>query len=898
MAVVGGVEVAVRLHIDRGDDLDSRDNRGSTPLMLAAARNKARICRLLIDAGADMLALDPSGRDALAIAKAAGALDSASTIEAALARKVAQASQVERSTQLGAPKNKGEGADCEDGRAGSVRDDAWADSEAHSTTADSPAKPTENRSAEPTNPAHPLASDNPSSAALSAAVAATLASAVEPLSIDEEGSLALDPSGWETDESRPPPIDDASLATAQAAIQKIITRHAPIDDSSEWADFEVFLPEHAAPLPRPEDAESTAELRRLLLRALREGSVPEFDAEDLCVGADGAADPASLSLLRFVINDLGAETDERFEYRLPRESFEVFVDSAETQDEEEAVGDAMAFLVNLDSHHNDPLRLYMREAQRRSLITAEEEAALAKAMEDAVKRALDALASWRSGIECALAAVDRARSGQRALNSITAGSRDEVEPDHIELVEGTDLDSPISVSVFSVESDEESDADEASDDAAATQEAVTATESLAIGFFEKAAEFSALYGSCATLETKATAARAALSSLSLKRTFLMELADAAVDDKSEPACRFLAAVRSLAVSRDRMAGANLRLVLSIAKRYLFSGLPMDDLIQEGNIGLLKAVDKFDWRRGYKFSTMATWWIRQQVSRSVADDARTIRLPVHVHEKLQRVEREAEALARSSGRDPSSAEVAARLSMPTAKVEALLRASAPPLPLHSTDDDGDLVFECIEDHRPDPFETLAAKELRSTLEVLLSKLGEKPERVLRMRFGLGVDDPLTLEEVGLQFDVTRERIRQIESKALKRLDQRLHREMLLGWLREEEPEEQPSADEAEEPGANDEDQAQQTTSSAPAVEPTRKLAARPSDERGQSQQPSAIDRLIAQAVDLGISVDDHRSGGNRSTWVNMTEARDAPTRALVRKLIAMGFEYWPGKGYWR
>ena len=166
-AVVGGVEVAVRLHIDRGDDLDSRDDRGSTPLMLAAARNKARICRLLIDAGADMLALDPSGRDALAIAKAAGALDSASTIEAALARKVAQASQVERSTQLGAPKNKGEGADCEDGCADAFRDDAWADSEAHSTTADSPAKPTGNRSAEPTNPAHPLASDNPSSAALS-----------------------------------------------------------------------------------------------------------------------------------------------------------------------------------------------------------------------------------------------------------------------------------------------------------------------------------------------------------------------------------------------------------------------------------------------------------------------------------------------------------------------------------------------------------------------------------------------------------------------------------------------------------------------------------------------------------------------------------------------------------
>jgi RNA polymerase primary sigma factor len=632
MAVIGGVEVAVRLHIDRGDDLDSRDDRGFTPLMLAAARNKARICRLLIDAGADMLALDPSGRNALAIAKAAGAVDSTSTIEAALARKVARASQVEISAQLGASTNKDEGADCEDGRAGSVRDDASANAEAHSTAVDSPAKPTGNGIAKPTTLVHPKASDNPSSPVLSVAATATLANAIEPLSIDEEGSLALDSSGWETDESRPPPIDNASLATTQAAIQKIITRHAPIDDSSEWADFEVFLPEHAVPLPRAEDAESTAELRRLLLRALREGSVPELDAEDLCVSADGAVDPAALSLLRFVIHDLGAGTDERFEYHAPHESFDVFVDPAETQDEDETVGDAMAFLVDLESHRNVPMRHYMREVQRRSLITAEDEAAHAKAMEDAVIQALDALASWRSGVERVLYAIEMARSGKRALNSITAGSRDEVESDHIGLVESAEIDSPISV--VGAASDEESNADKTGDDAVATQESVSATDSLANGFFEKAAELSTLCGSFAMLETKATGARAALASLSLKRTFLMELANAAADDDSEPASRFLAAVRSLAAARDRMVGANLRLVLSIAKRYLFSGIPMDDLIQEGNIGLLKAVDKFDWRRGYKFSTMATWWIRQQVSRSVADDARTIRLPVHVHEKLQ------------------------------------------------------------------------------------------------------------------------------------------------------------------------------------------------------------------------------------------------------------------------
>ena len=902
MAVVGGAEAAVRLHIDRGDNLNSRDDRGLTPLMLAAARNKAEICRLLIDAGADLYALDPVGRDALAIAIAAGALGSASAVEAALARGIRHACQAAPSAHQDAAHDNGD----ERGKgSGSFNGNAPHGSEANpdetnfavdvSGDLSEEPKAQEHHIAQDTAPEHPVAES-------STVTKIAVTKVFEIHSVDDEDASTIDLSGWEADESRPPPIDDASIAAAQAVLQEVIARHVPIDDSVDWAHFEAFLPEHAEPLPRAQDAESAAELRRLLLRALREGSIPEIDAEELCVGADGAMDSASLSLLRFVINDLGAETDERFEYRSRHESFEVFVDSLETQDEEEAVSDAMAFLAGLESHRNDPMRLYMRDIQRRSLINAEEEIALAKAMEGAAKQAIEALALWPQGIDRTLVAIEAALSGERALGSITAGSRDEAEPDPIELVKSANLDVPSSAYGPGAGSDEESDADDVGDDvgddAAATEEAGGTIDSLAVGFFEKAAELSALRGSGATPEAKATAARAALASLSLARTFLMELSDDAVDDKSEPAGRFLAAVRSLAASRDKMAGANLRLVLSIAKRYLYSGLPMDDLIQEGNIGLLKAADKFDWRRGYKFSTMATWWIRQQVSRSAADDGRTIRLPVHVHEKLQRVEREAEVLARSIGRSPSSAEVAAKLSMLPENVEALLRVSVPPLSLHSMDDEGDLVFESIEDHRADPFETLAARELRATLDALLSKLGGKPERVLRMRFGLGLDDPLTLEEVGLQFGLTRERIRQIESKALKRLDHRLHRKMLRGWLREEGPEETLPAEVVGEPDTGDHGQASRAASSERAVEAARKPAAGRSNTPDHNRQSSAVDRLIAQAVDLGIAVDDDQSGGTRSTWVNMTESHDAPTRALVCKLIAMGFEYWPGKGYWR
>ena len=899
MAVVGGVEAAVRLHIDRGDNINARDERGLTPLMLAAGRDKPGVCRLLIDSGADLFALDPSGRDALAIAKANGAPGSEAVIEAASAERRATDELVPPGLVTAALLDSAPVAPQPD--APSTAADSPAPNEAalaSETATTDPDVPDDFGDALPTlgQPAWQITA---TPTVLPAHEPRSLTRAYESISLGEDDAEEFDSTAWEPEEESAPPPDEPSLVAALASVQRVIAAHEPIDDSEDWDSFETYLPERATPLARAEDADSIATIRRLLLRALREGSIPELDAEDVCSGPDGAPDAASLSLLRFVINDLGAETDERFEYHAPHESFEVFIKGDETAGEEEAIDEAMAFLADMESHRNDPMRHYMRDIQRRNLISGDEEVSLAKAMEGAAQRALDALAAWPTGMRRVLAAIKEARMSARALNSITAGSREEAEPDLGALAEGVELEStltPASTDDDLVDSDDSEVA--SGDDPSSVSGSTAAAEPLAMTFFEQANELSALIGLDTVPDANVSDIRARLAWLALKRPFLIELADVAGKDRSEAAGQFLAATRALASARDAIVGANLRLVLSIAKRYLYSGLPMDDLVQEGNIGLIKAVDKFDWRRGYKFSTMATWWIRQQVSRSAADDCRTIRLPVHVHEKLQRVEREAEAFSQKNGRAASSAEIATKLDMTPRQVEILLRASAPMLSLNHIGPDGHSIAARLEDPCPDPSESLAAKELRAAFDQILSNLGGKPERVLRMRFGFALDDPLTLEEVGQRLEVTRERVRQVESKALKRLNHPRQRDMLRGWLRDE-PAGKALMSEPPKEAENDDDaHGPEAVQSKPATEPRRAPEPRPIVQVDSTRQPTAMDRLLAEAAELGIPIENDRGGESGSTWVNLIEASDARTRALLRKLVAHGFEYWPGKGYWR
>ncbi|WP_181158026.1 sigma-70 family RNA polymerase sigma factor [Burkholderia multivorans] len=839
IAVIAGIESAIRIHIDRGDDLNARDRNGLTPLMLSAARNKPAICKLLLDAGADDGLLDPSGKTALAIAIAAGAHEAVAVLQS-----------VQVPIGVSAP-----------GLSAPPHSDG------------------------PIDPSCAQASEHPAHLIGASAIEADAARPAAPVEVDDaiepENTPEFDLSGWEPEEDLPPPDADSSVAQAASAIQAVITEYKPVDSSADWDDIDAYLPETSQPLARADDTEALGRLRLLILRAVREGSVPRMAVEALSVNDNRSEHSETEAQLSMIINDLGAEVDERFEYASANatENFEVYVKPEESSDEEEIVANALSSIDSLVSNRTEPLRIYQKEFQRQRLISAEEEVALSRAMESALERALDALAAWPRGIELTLAAGHLVRTGQQPLGWLSLGPVDiqsELEP----ALEG--------------ENDIDTAAPDSPDEAAENDRGLRFETSPVGG---QASDFLDVLDQLANLPVGSAqqgagwrAIRETLSSLRLNRRFLLELAYIENDGDSSSANQFAAAMKAHQSAREQMAVANLKLVFHLAKKYLYSGEPLDDLAQEGNIGLLKAVERFDWRRGFKFSTYATWWIRQQIGRYLADKCRTVRVPVHVQEKVQRLSRETQAFEAETGRAPELYEIAARLNMAAHKVVELRRLTPEPLPIHELPIDELIAVEVRSDFvSPDPMDIVSNSEILVTIDKLLSTLKPKEEQILRLRFGIGVEEALTLDEIGCQYGVTRERVRQIEAAALRKLKHprrmdAFARAVFGGPFYPEGKEEEESAEQPSEAKSMSRPAATETAPSSLSAPPPARS--------------SGIDRLLAEVVDLAISVDDDRDGPSGRIWVNLANAPDRRYRKLVRKLLALGFEFWPGKGYWR
>lgn len=880
VAVSAGIESAVRLHISRGDDLEGRDEAGLTPLLIAAARNRGSICRMLLEAGADPSATDSVGRDALSMALAHGSTEAAAAIEAHRAR----AGQVSVRTfdpfppgeEEGDPAGKPVGADPAhpggtmnppgQGCSGVVEVTPGQD-EPHST-------PSEDAPLEPDRRQVSAFQEHTGNASNEAAL------------------LGPDLGDWEPVKSRDPPPDDLELTRAETDRQRCIDAHTPIDRGASWESFDAFLPELARPLARAEDLAFLQTLRGLLLRALREGSVPRVAIEDaLSERGDGQnRDERAEAALEFIIGDLGADIDERLEFHspCPSENFEVPIVGHESEGEEAEIDSALLHFEQMRSGGNDPVRLYYRSASSNALLTANQEVALARAMDVAIGQALDALAGWPEGIRYLLQAFEQARADAMALGKIVvtaaaapdaamamqAGSLadGELEEGVAEQVEGGEIDDGDPDPEVAVLGDELSGDDP--------------TE-----VFERIAGLADDTSS----PQDVSALREQLARLRFRRTFLISVADVPADGGDAAARTYRRAITELLRHRSHMAEANLRLVIDMARKHLHSGAAIEDLIQDGNIGLLNAVDRFDWRRGFRFSTMATWWIRQSLTRGIADKLFAIRLPVHIRERLSRARWEAEKLERKRGSQLSIAEQAALCGLSIRKFETAARAFSEPLSMEQAELDG-----LLDSPSDDPFDLVFAQERAGVLNSVLSRFKRKDSEVVRMRYGIGVPEAMTLEQIGQILDVTRERVRQLEAKSLKALTAKPRRDAIAVALGLPFEADQPAqAEERQAFGEHDligDSQEPTATQQRPHGSVTAGAVDDVEEPSASQGDVGAMEQLVARAFKLGVPVSVKGEGAGKRYVFGIFKADTGKKRNLIHCLVELGYTLRAGEGY--
>jgi len=575
---------------------------------------------------------------------------------------------------------------------------------------------------------------------------------------DPEDHFDFDISEWQEETPPSTPMHDGSVFRDAESVQAKISAHEPLDTYEDWSEIHVILPELTAPLARWYlDDVLRYRLESFFYRGLCGGYVSS-QALTRLIHFDEESDSEELPKVLQVLGDLGIPV---LHEPIPADDFYL---NHELRHEwrndflEDTIHEAITYYADLASPRSEPLSAYNKDIARVTLLTREEETALAQSITDGVETTIDGLCMCESSVNELLCKIEMAITKTISIETIIKPDADLTETEteskehHSDQVDmppqSTLRDKPVSEQLDSL------------------RKRHNTISALSAGIFHKKHPNPHLLKALSD----------ELKALNITWSFLNQLCTVALT--SAPPDNAIHAIhtglRQATIARDHLITANLRLVTSIAWRYSTSGLDIPDLIQEGNLGLIRGIEKFDHTRGFKLSTYATWWIRQAITRAIADKARVVRLPVHLHERLNTLRQAETTLRQTLTKDPTVSELAAHLSVDPKRIEQWRRIGQSELSLDAnTDADTEHADPSayLVDHRHEsPFETVLKTQQAHLVTRVLATMDPRDREIICLRFGINSTDDTerTLEQIGRRWSLTRERIRQIEAKALQKL----------------------------------------------------------------------------------------------------------------------------------
>lgn len=680
---------------------------------------------------------------------------------------------------------------------------------------------------------------------------------------------------WEAESETATPAHDPSATVAALAVQEVLDEFEAVDDWTDWNDIEVNLP---VLLPEERLRRSAGlepgDLRSDLEDSLASGRILLGPIVDRVAGSDHQHARELRNRLEVVCGDLGIVIEDDASYPL---SGRAAVRLADTSDR---IDEALSFFEQLGSRHTDPLFQFSRDFARYHLLGREDEQEIGREIEIASEFALQAFVGHPLALESMLELLGKVESGEKS--AVFVIDADSGEPDEA----GTSPETAQSNLPFpepAVDSETEAVDDVQVRSQQASLEVIKALVS------ELRAEAGRRHRSSDRMVVL-------LRKISVRWSVLVQISDRICRQHPQiiETERLSASITTVRTAQGRLFHSNIRLVYSIARKYSFRELPFADLVQEGCIGLLRAVEKFRYRLGFKFSTYATWWVRQAITRALADQERLVRLPVHMVESigvLNRTVREIEA----SGITASVTALSKRLSIDPKKIKRILEVQGEMLSLDDGDE-GHAVRDSLADPGRSLEELIELRSLEKNVRAALETLDSRSARVLQKRFGIGDDDDMTLEEVGASFGVTRERIRQIEAKALRRLRHSSRLKFWQGYAPDrvdDDADDESSNAEAVEDGENE--------SGVAATVPLKARNPKASDIRTRERHNGGRVKDQDDAHNLAflreLPIHDLRSQGH-GVLIEFHPAGGRYNRQIQGELRALGFEYVPGRGYWR